>query len=165
MDEKTWRVSAETWDASCFKKGVLEKQQSVPNTCDILPLKNTFFSELNRCIFQISLKYIKLFIPEILFIMVLFSFSFYFKITWPLPPPPPKKIAPPNYSTIYPPIKIKIPDSPQQRLFWNSVKHLWLSFFAKILNHQNSLTIFCRKLHHKYLLENLRTLISFEILF
>ena len=113
----SWMVSAEKWDASCFKKGLLEKQQSVPNTCDILPLKKIFFSELNRCIFQISLKYIKLFIPEILFIMVLFSFSFYFKITWSLPPPPPqKKIAPPNYPTIYPPIKIKIPDSPQQIL-------------------------------------------------
>ena len=87
----SWSIAVETWDASCFKKGVLEKQQSVPNTCDILLLKNIFFSELNRCIFQISLKYIKLFIPEILFIMVLFSFSFYFKITWSLPPHPPKK--------------------------------------------------------------------------
>ena len=52
-----WRVSAETWDASCFKKGLLEKQQSIPNTCNISPLKKIFFSKLNRCIFQISLKY------------------------------------------------------------------------------------------------------------
>ena len=50
----SWRILTETWDASCFKKGLLEKQQSVPNTCDISPLKKTFFSELNRCIFQIS---------------------------------------------------------------------------------------------------------------
>ena len=49
------------------------------------------FSELNRCIFQISLKYIKLVIPKILFILVLCSFNFYFKIS----------------------------DLPQQRLFWN----------------------------------------------
>ena len=51
------------------------------------------FSELNRCIFQISLKYIKLVIPKILFMLVLCSFNFYFKIMWPLPltklPPPP----------------------------------------------------------------------------
>ena len=37
------KVSAETWDASSFKKGLLEKQQNVPNTCDILPLKKIFF--------------------------------------------------------------------------------------------------------------------------
>ena len=79
----SWKVSADTWDASCFKKGRLEKQQSVPNTCDISPLKKIFFSKLNRCIFQISLKYIKLVIPEILFILVLCNFSFYLKITWP----------------------------------------------------------------------------------
>ena len=42
-------------------------------------------SELNRCIFQISLKYIKLVTPKILFIMVLCSFNIYFKIS---PPPP-----------------------------------------------------------------------------
>ena len=29
----SWSVIAETWDTSCFKKGFLEKQQSVPNTC------------------------------------------------------------------------------------------------------------------------------------
>ena len=44
------------------------------------------FSELNRCIFQISLKYIKLVISKILFILVLCSFNFYFKIMW-LPHP------------------------------------------------------------------------------
>ena len=49
--------------------------------------------ELNRCIFQISLKYIMLVIPKILFILAICSFSFYFKITSPHPnkitPPPP----------------------------------------------------------------------------
>ena len=89
----SWRVAAETWGASCFQKGLLEKQQRVPSKCAILP------SELNRCIFQISVKYIKLVIPKILFILVLCSFNFYFKITWPPPPthqnknfwPPPSK--------------------------------------------------------------------------
>ena len=94
----SWRVAAETWGASCFQKGLLEKQQRVPSKCAILP------SELNRCIFQISVKYIKLVIPKILFILVLFNFNFYFKIMWPptpshqrlfwnvLPPPLPFKL-------------------------------------------------------------------------
>ena len=92
----SWRVAAETWDASCFKKGLLEK-----NTCAILPLKKDILSELNRCIFQISLKCIKLVIPKILFILVLCSFNFYFKIMWPSlhqykhPPPTLIKISDP----------------------------------------------------------------------
>ena len=48
-------------------------------------------SELNRCIFQISLKYSKLVIPKILVILVLCSFNFHFKITRPPPTPPPTK--------------------------------------------------------------------------
>ena len=56
------RVLTETWDSSCFKKGLLEKQQSAPNTCNISPLKTIFFQNLiNRCICEMSLKYIKLF--------------------------------------------------------------------------------------------------------
>ena len=47
-----WRVAAETWDASCFKKGLLEKQQGVPNTCAILPLKNIFYQNLTDAFFQ-----------------------------------------------------------------------------------------------------------------
>ena len=62
-------------------------------------IEKNVLSELNRCIFQILLKYIKLAIPKILFILVLCSFNFYFKITWPPPsnkikisdPPPPAK--------------------------------------------------------------------------
>ena len=42
----SWRVAAKTWDASCFKKGLMEKQQSVPNTCAILPLKRIFYQNL-----------------------------------------------------------------------------------------------------------------------
>lgn len=55
-------------------------EKSVPNTCNISLLKNIFFQNV-ICVFQISLKYIKLVIPEILFILVLCDFSFYLKIT------------------------------------------------------------------------------------
>ena len=72
------------------KKGILEKQQSVPNTCDKLPLKKIFYKNLTDAFFKYIkyiyiffkfFKYIKLFIPKILFILVLSSFNFYFKIT------------------------------------------------------------------------------------
>ena len=68
-------------------KKVYWKNNSVPNTFAILPLKKIFYQ--NRCIFQIPLKYIKLVIPKILFVLVLCSFNFYFKITWPPPSPRP----------------------------------------------------------------------------
>ena len=61
---------------------------------DHIAIEKDILSELNRCIFQISLKYIKLVIPEILFILILCSCNFYFRITCPPPeiftPPPPK---------------------------------------------------------------------------
>ena len=47
-----------------------------------IAIEKDIFSELNRCILQIFLKYIKLVIPEILFILVLSSFNFYLKIMW-----------------------------------------------------------------------------------
>ena len=54
-----------------------------------IAIEKYILSELNRCIKFI--KYIKLVIPKILFILVLCSFNFYFKITPPnnitLPPP------------------------------------------------------------------------------
>ena len=59
-------------------------------------IEKDILSELNRCIFQISLKYIKLVIPKILFILVLSSFNFYFKITWPPPPPLQQNYPPPS---------------------------------------------------------------------
>ena len=34
------------------KKGLLEKQLGVPNTCDILPLKKTFFQNLTDAFFK-----------------------------------------------------------------------------------------------------------------
>ena len=88
----SWRVSGRNMRWKLL-------QNCVPNTCDISPLKKIFF--------QISLKYIKLVIPIILFILVLCNFNFYFKITWTPshqqynpappkmkfsdPPPPPSK--------------------------------------------------------------------------
>ena len=72
-------------------KKVCWKNKRVPNTCCDISNKKGIFSELNKCIFQISLKYIKLDIPEILVILVLCNFDFYFKIMW---PPPPNKLLP-----------------------------------------------------------------------
>ena len=99
----SWSLAAETWDPSCFKKGLLDKQQSVPNTCAILPLKKKILSELNRCVFQIPPKYIKLITPKLLFILAWCSFNFYFKITW---PPIPQQYNP------LPLTKINISDPP-----------------------------------------------------
>ena len=39
-------VLAEKWYASCFKKDLLEKQQGVRNTYDVLPLKKMFLQNL-----------------------------------------------------------------------------------------------------------------------
>ena len=72
-----------------------------------IAIEKDVLSELNWCTFQISLTYIKLDIPKILFILVLCSFHFYFKITW---PPPPTELTPsPNNITPY-----------QNKNFWHS---------------------------------------------
>ena len=79
----SWSVAAEAWDASSFKKGLLEKQQSVLSTCPILSLKKMFYQNLTDAFLKyIPLKYIKLVIPKILFVLVLCSFNVYFKIAW-----------------------------------------------------------------------------------
>ena len=57
-----------------------------------IAIEKDIFLELNRCIFQISLKTIKLVIPKILLILLLIRFKFCFKIMWPVPP---NKITPP----------------------------------------------------------------------
>ena len=67
-------------------------------------IEKNILSELKECIFQIPLNYIKLVIPEILFMLVLCSSNFYFKITWPSP------LAPYNNITL--PTKNKISDLP-----------------------------------------------------
>ena len=63
----SWRVSAETWDASCFKKGLLEKNNSVPNSCEILPLKKILFQDLTDAFFKYLFMYVKLVIPNTLY--------------------------------------------------------------------------------------------------
>ena len=80
------------------------------------------FSELNRCIFQTSLKYIKLVIPKILFILKLCNFNFYFKISWPSPPPKKKLIPPKN--TPPPSTKTKISTPPPAKTFLKFLEHL-----------------------------------------
>ena len=81
-----------------------------------IAIEKDILSELNRCIFQIPLKYIKLVIPKILFILVLCSFNFYFKTMWPYPPHPPSKIIPPANNIISPP-KLKFLTSPPAKTF------------------------------------------------
>ena len=94
----SWRVVAETWDASCFKKGLLEKQEYSKHLHHIA-IEKDILSELNRCIFQIPLKYIKLVIPKMLFILVLWVLIFTSKL----------RDLPQQYN---PPSKIKISDLP-----------------------------------------------------
>ena len=59
-----------------LQKRFTRKKRTVPNICAILPLKKIFY----QMHFSNTLKYIKLVIPKILFILVLYSFNFYFKI-------------------------------------------------------------------------------------
>ena len=62
--------------------------------------------ELSRCIFQISLKYIKLVIPKNALFTGFMQFYFYCKITW----PPPAKLPHPQQYNL-PSNKIKISDA------------------------------------------------------
>ena len=72
----SWRVATETWDASFFKKGLLEKQQSVSNTCAILALKKIFYQNFTDAFFKIHKVY---FILKVLVIPKIFKFlSWYF---------------------------------------------------------------------------------------
>ena len=77
-----------------------------------IAIEKNILSELNRCVFQIPLKYIKLVIPKIFFILVLCNSNFYFKFTW--PPPPDRITLPPNK---LPPIKKNISDLPLANTF------------------------------------------------
>ena len=70
------------------------KTTECPKHFQHIAIERDIFLELNRFIFQISLKCIKLVIPKILFILVLYDFNFYFTIMW--PPPPTKVPLPPN---------------------------------------------------------------------
>ena len=73
MDEKKLHTqefqlkgSSRNMKCKLLQKRFTGKTTSVPNTWAILPLKKIFYQ--NRHIFQISLKYIKIVIPKILFI-------------------------------------------------------------------------------------------------
>ena len=69
-----------------------------------IAIEKNILSKLNECIFQIPLNYINLVIPNILFILVLCSSNFYFKITWRSPFPP--------HNNITLPTKIEISNPP-----------------------------------------------------
>ena len=99
MDEKklhTWEFQLKGSGGNMRCK-LLQKRFSGKTTecskhlCHIA-IERDILSEFNRYIFQISLNYIKLVLPKILFILVLCSFNFYSKITW--PPPSPNNITP-----------------------------------------------------------------------
>ena len=113
-----------------WKRGLPEKQQSVPNTCDISPLKYIFFQNLTDAFFK-YLYYIKLklVIPKILFILVLSNFNFYLKIMQPPlahtnkitpAPPPPSPPRPPQQNSPRPPPPSTPPD--QKNNCWTSGK-------------------------------------------
>ena len=86
-----WRVAAETWDASCFKKCLLEKQQSVPNNCAILPLKKIFYQNLTDAFF----KYLWSILSYLLQKYSLYWFYAVLIFTSKLRDPPANKITPP----------------------------------------------------------------------
>ena len=88
MDEKkrhTWEFqlkgSGGNMRCKLLQKRFTGKQQCSKHLRHIA-IEKDILSELNRCIFQKSLKYIKLVIPKVLFILVLCSFNFYLKITF-----------------------------------------------------------------------------------
>ena len=90
-----------------------------------IAIEKDIFSELNRCIFQISLKYIKLVIPKILFILALWNFNFYLKIT--LLPPSTKLPHPhhPKISPLPPKQKFLTPYPRQSKAFSKNFTPLW----------------------------------------
>ena len=100
----SWRVLVETWDASYFKKCLMEKQQCFKH----ITIENDIFSELNRCIFQISLKYIKLVVPILIFTS---------KQCYPAPPTSPTKLLLLQCNPTPNKIKISHPFTLQQKNF------------------------------------------------
>ena len=101
MDEKklhTWefqlKCSSRNMRCMLLQKRFTGKTAECSKHLHHIAIEKNMLSELNRCIFKIPLKYIKLVIPKLLFILVLCSFNFYFKITLPPPlqhnPPSPK---------------------------------------------------------------------------
>ena len=101
-----------------MRHNLLQKRSAIKKTeCSKhlrhIAIKNDIFSELTRCIFQISLKYIKLVIPEILFILVYWYYAisiFTSKLR-----DPHNKITPYQNKNFGPPLPT------QQRLFQKSL--------------------------------------------
>ena len=92
IDEKklhTWKFqlngSSRNMRCKLLQKRVTGKTTECSKHLHHIAIERNILSELSRCIFQIPLKYIKLVIPKILFILVLCSFNFYFRIKWPPP--------------------------------------------------------------------------------
>ena len=107
MDEKkvhTWEFqlkrSSRNMRCKSFQKRFTGKTIECFKKLRHISIEKNVLSELSRCISQIPLKYIKLVIPKILFILVLCSFNCHFKITW----HPPTNLPPTT-------TKIKISDS------------------------------------------------------
>ena len=48
----SWRVAPEIWDASCFIKVLLEKQQECSKHLGHIAIEKDIVSELNECIFK-----------------------------------------------------------------------------------------------------------------
>ena len=88
MDEKklhTWEFqlkrSSRNMRFKLLQKRFTGKTTECSKHLHHIAIEKSIVSELDRCIFQIPLKYIKLVIPKILFILVLCRFGFYFKVT------------------------------------------------------------------------------------
>ena len=96
MDEKKlhtleFQLKGAGRNMRCFKKRSTEKTTQCSKHLQHITIGKDIFSEL-RCIFQISLEYIKSVIPKILFILVLSNFNLTSKLHDPLNiiPLPPK---------------------------------------------------------------------------
>ena len=88
MDEKklhTWEFqlkhSSRNMRCKLLQKRFTRKTTECSKHLRHIAIEKDILSEFNRCIFQISLKYIKLVIPKIIFTLVLRNFNFYFKFT------------------------------------------------------------------------------------
>ena len=85
MDEKKlhtleFQLKGAGENMRCFKKRSTEKPTQSSKHLRHITIGKDIFSEL-RCIFQISLEYIKSVIPKILFILILCNANFNFRIT------------------------------------------------------------------------------------
>ena len=88
MDEKklhTWEFqlkrSSRNMRCKLLQKRFTGKTTKCSKHLHHIAIEKSIVSELDSCIFQIPLKYIKLVIPKILFILVLCLSGFYFKVT------------------------------------------------------------------------------------